>query len=137
MQANVREILTVANGVNSIVKVADRPKGITDESIPAFVILGRSKEFESSSLNNKHYTGAWEYQCMIVTDLDNDNPGDHQMGGDDYLAAEAIATAFFTAMFGDGEWRLEGLLDYSPYQIEGMELIGVSFTLAKDQSDRF
>lgn len=136
MQANVREILTAANSLEAFEKVVDRPK-IGKDDVPAFIVLGRTKVMESFNTSLNHYNGPWEYQCLIVAEMDNDNPGTHTSGGEDFDALEALFTDFCSAMLGDGKWELLGEADYDFYSPNGRELLGVAFTLGKQGMDRF
>lgn len=136
MQSNVKQILTVANGLDAFEKVVDRPS-IGKDDVPAFVILNRSKDPEAFNTSLSHYNGPWEYQCLIVDEMNKDSEGDHNSGGEDYESLEVLFTDFCAAMLGDGLWELAGLVDFGPYAISGRELLGVSFTLAKHEMDRF
>lgn len=136
LQVNVKEILTAAAALDVFEKVLDRPV-VGKDDVPAFVILGRSKDFESFDTGNTQYNGAWEYQCLIADEMDKDEADSATYEGTDYTAIEGYFTSFCTAFLGDGAWKIEGLVDFAPYAINGRELLGVAFTLAKHQMDRF
>ena len=137
MQANVKEILTVAESLNVFTSIKDRPE-VGKDDFPCFMILDRMKANpEAVDTGLTQYNGAWEYQCLIGVDFDEDAVDDEDYSGSDFVNLESKQDAFFKAMFGGGEWELVAGPSQGAYVISGNELLGSAFTLDKLGIDRY
>lgn len=137
MQANVKEILNVAKSLNVFTSIKDRPQ-VRKDDFPCFMILDRSKPNpEAVDTGLSQYNGAWEYQCLIGVDFDEDAVDAEDFSGADFVDLETKQNAFFKAMFGGGEWELVAGPSHGAYVISGNELLGSAFTLAKHAIDRY
>lgn len=125
-----------AAAVSGINEAKDRPE-LRQDDFPAFVVLGRNKEFESATTSNAHYNGAWEYQCMILVKMDRAQVNDATNEGDDFVELEGYFDEFCDRILGDGIWELLGAVEFGAYTISGKQALGVAFTLGKHGVDRY